>query len=130
MPGLIDAHWHALLAAVPQATALIADPGYLHIVAAEEAERALLRGFTTVRDCAGRAFALERAIDEEPTPGPRIFLSGAMISQTSGHGDFRSINDLPRFPAGDPLADLTLFVDPARHLRVIMKNGDRVHERA
>jgi imidazolonepropionase-like amidohydrolase len=30
---------------------------------------------------------------------------------------------------GDPVADLTLFADPARHLRVIMKNGDMVHER-
>jgi imidazolonepropionase-like amidohydrolase len=102
MPGLIDAHWHTILAAVPQATALTADPGYLHIVAAEEAERTLRRGFTTVRDCAGPSFALKRAIDERRTPGPRIFPSGAMISQTSGHGDFRSTNDLPRFPDGGP----------------------------
>ncbi|MFP3748281.1 amidohydrolase family protein, partial [Achromobacter sp. SIMBA_011] len=28
--------------------------------------------------------------------GPRIFPSGAMISQTSGHGDFRRRNELPR----------------------------------
>jgi imidazolonepropionase-like amidohydrolase len=49
----------------------------------------------------GPAFALKRAIDEGHVSGPRIFPSGAMISQTSGHGDFRSINELPRFP-GDP----------------------------
>ena len=102
MPGLIDAHWHAVLAAVPQATALTADPGYMHIVAAEEAERTVLRGFTTVRDCAGPSFALKRAIDEGKVTGPRIYPSGAMISQTSGHGDFRSTNDLPRFPNTGP----------------------------
>ena len=102
MPGLIDAHWHAILAAVPQAAALTADPGYLHIVAAEEAERTLLRGFTSVRDCAGPAFALKRAIDEGFVAGPRIYPSGAMISQTAGHGDFRSTTELPRFPNAGP----------------------------
>lgn len=98
MPGLIDAHWHTIMAAVPQATALTADPSYMHIVAAEEAERTLMRGFTSVRDAGGPAFGLKRAIDEGQIVGPRIFPSGAMISQTSGHADFRSVNELPRFP--------------------------------
>lgn len=102
MPGLIDAHWHATLAAVPQAIAMTSDPAYLHIIAAQEAERTVLRGFTTVRDCAGPSFALKRAIDEGQITGPRIYPSGAMISQTSGHGDYRSINDLPRFPNKSP----------------------------
>jgi imidazolonepropionase-like amidohydrolase len=98
MPGLIDAHRHTIMAAVPQATALTADPSYMHIVAAEEAERTLMRGFTSVRDAGGPAFGLKRAIDEGQIVGPRIFPSGAMISQTSGHADFRSVNELPRFP--------------------------------
>ncbi len=102
MPGLIDAHWHALLAAAPLATALTVDPGYIHIIAAEEAERTVLRGFTTVRDCAGPSFPLKRAIDEGNITGPRIYPSGAMISQTSGHGDFRSTIELPRFPNMGP----------------------------
>ena len=51
----------------------------------KEAQRTLMRGFTSVRD--GRAaFALKRAIDEGLVDGPRIYPSGAMISQTSGHG--------------------------------------------
>ncbi|NUR97697.1 MAG: amidohydrolase family protein, partial [Kribbellaceae bacterium] len=29
MPGLIDAHWHSLFAAVPLATAMLGDVGYL-----------------------------------------------------------------------------------------------------
>lgn len=96
MPGLIDAHWHATLCAIPQMVAMTADPGYLHILAAREAGRTLMRGFTTVRDAGGPAFALERAIREGIVSGPRIFPSGAMISQTSGHGDFRLRHEIPR----------------------------------
>ena len=48
-----------------------------------------MRGFTTVRDMGGPTFGLKRAIDEGVTVGPRIYPSGAFISQTAGHGDFR-----------------------------------------
>lgn len=101
MPGMIDAHWHALLAGIPQLVAVTADVPYVHLVAAQEAERTVLRGFTTVRDVGGPAFALKRAIDEGLVAGPRIYPSGAMISQTSGHGDFRMRTDLPRTPQTD-----------------------------
>lgn len=96
MPGMIDVHWHSILAAVSQFAAMSADIPYVHLVAAGEAERTVLRGFTTIRDVGGPSFALKRAIDEGRMPGPRIYPSGAMISQTSGHGDFRMRTDLPR----------------------------------
>ncbi|WP_425252106.1 amidohydrolase family protein [Janthinobacterium sp. NFX145] len=96
MPGLIDAHWHTMLAAINQVTAMTSDVGYLYLVAAQEAQRTLLRGFTSVRDTGGPSFALKRAIDEGIVDGPRIFPSGAMISQTSGHGDFRLRSEIPR----------------------------------
>ena len=96
MPGMIDAHWHSILAGISQMTAMTADIPYVHLVAAQEAERTVLRGFTTVRDVGGPSFALKRAIDEGRIAGPRIYPSGAMISQTSGHGDFRMRTDLPR----------------------------------
>jgi imidazolonepropionase-like amidohydrolase len=50
--------------------------------------RTLLRGSTSVRDMAGPSFSLTRAIDAGQVPGPRIWPSGAMISQTSVPGDF------------------------------------------
>jgi imidazolonepropionase-like amidohydrolase len=103
IPGLIDCHWHATLVGVTELTALTADIGYVHLVAAHEAGGTLMRGFTTVRDVGGPSFALKRAIDEGVVEGPRIFPSGAMISQTSGHGDFRLLNELPRTPR-DPLS--------------------------
>lgn len=95
MPGLIDAHWHTTMAAISKADLLGADIGYINLVAAAEARRTLLRGFTSVRDMAGPSFSLKRAIDLDLTPGPRIWPSGAMISQTSGHGDFRQAHEVP-----------------------------------
>lgn len=99
MPGLIDAHWHAFVAAVPMADALAADVGYLNLLAGRQASETLMRGFTSVRDMAGPVFGLKRAIDAGVVAGPRIWPSGAMISQTSGHGDFRMTYELPRAPA-------------------------------
>ena len=103
MPGLIDAHWHAFMAATPQLLLMTADPTYLHLLAARQAEATLMRGFTTVRDLGGPVFGLKRAIDEGVMIGPRIYPSGAFISQTSGHGDFRFSFELPR-TLGGPLS--------------------------
>jgi imidazolonepropionase-like amidohydrolase len=100
MPGLIDAHWHAAMAATPHMVLMTADPSYNHLLAARQAEATLARGFTTVRDMGGPVFGLKRAIDEGVMTGPRIYPSGAFISQTSGHGDFRFRFEVPRTPGG------------------------------
>lgn len=100
MPGLIDAHWHAMLVRLPPAAALSGDVGYNNIVAADEAADTLMRGFTTVRDLGGPAFGLKRGIDDGLVAGPRIYPSGAVITVTSGHGDFRQLSDLPRTIGG------------------------------
>ncbi len=96
MPGLIDAHAHASLMSMPMQAAMISDPAYIHITNAVQAEKTLMRGFTTLRDASGPVFGLKRAIDEGLIPGPRIYPAGAMISQTSGHGDFRMPHEVPR----------------------------------
>ena len=103
MPGLIDAHWHAFMTATPQMVLMTADPNYLQLMAARQAEATLMRGFTTVRDLGGPVFGLKRAIDEGIAIGPRIYPSGAFISQTSGHGDFRFSFEVPRV-LGGPLS--------------------------
>ena len=95
MPGLIDAHYHVMMASLPLSELMTADIGYINLAAAAEASRILLRGFTSIRDMAGPCFGLKRAIDTGLVPGPRIWPSGAMISQTSGHGDFRAPFDIP-----------------------------------
>ncbi|HEY0332444.1 MAG TPA: amidohydrolase family protein, partial [Stenotrophomonas sp.] len=96
MPGLIDAHWHSMLVGMPVQATMSADVGRLNIVAGVESGRTLMRGFTTVRDVGGSAFGLKIAIDRGDIPGPRIYPSGAMITVTSGHGDFREAWELPR----------------------------------
>ena len=75
---------------------LMGDVGHLNLVAGAEATDTLMRGFTTVRDVGGPAFGLKRAIDEGTVVGPRIYPSGAIITITSGHGDFRQPFEVPR----------------------------------
>jgi imidazolonepropionase-like amidohydrolase len=103
MPGLIDAHSHIAMMALPLSDALTADIGYQQIAAGKAAETVLLRGFTTVRDMGGGTFGLKRAIDSDLITGPRIFPSGALISQTGGHADLRLPYEIPR-TAIDPLS--------------------------
>ena len=95
MPGLTDCHWHNM-AAYMEGDVFAAGAGKLNLVAARGAEKTLMRGFTSVRDPGGPVFDLKAAIDEGLFVGPRIYAAGAMISQTSGHGDFRSTIDIPR----------------------------------
>jgi imidazolonepropionase-like amidohydrolase len=92
MPGLIDTHVHL---SIPAGFGQLqqASWDYAGALMAEAAHAMLLRGFTTVRDMGGPVFGLKRAIDEGKVIGPRIYPSGALISQTGGHGDFRSFAD-------------------------------------
>jgi imidazolonepropionase-like amidohydrolase len=96
MPGLIDMHWHAMMVRPTPAELLTGDIGHLNLVAGAEATDTLMRGFTTVRDVGGPVFGLKQAIDEGIVTGPRIYPSGAIITITSGHGDFRQPFDVPR----------------------------------
>lgn len=96
MPGLIDMHWHTMMVRPSVQVLLTADVGYINLVAGAEATDTLMRGFTTVRDLGGPAFGLKRAIDEGTVVGPRIYPSGAIITVTGGHGDFRQPFELPR----------------------------------
>lgn len=98
MPGLIDAHWHTFMARPSMALASTAPFPFITLLASAEAEATLMRGFTSVRDLGGPAFGLKLAIDRGVVAGPRIWPSGAMISQTGGHGDFRMLSEIPATP--------------------------------
>ena len=102
MPGLIDAHTHLMFAGITQQTIMMADIGFVNLVAGKTAEQTLLRGFTSVRDLGGPVLGLKQAIDLGITIGPRIWPSGAFISQTGGHGDFRLPNEVPRLSNTGP----------------------------
>jgi imidazolonepropionase-like amidohydrolase len=104
MPGMIDVHVHLTFGSMllkdlynPATT-----PAKAGAAAAASAGQMLLRGFTAVRDMGGPIFPLKQAIDSGKTPGPRIWPSGAIISQTSGHGDFRTPTERSRRFFGKP----------------------------
>ncbi|MDP6415733.1 MAG: amidohydrolase family protein [Gammaproteobacteria bacterium] len=69
------------------------DQSYLAALSMQAAEKVLMHGWTTVRDMGGPSQGLARAIDEGIAVGPHVYPSAMFISQTSGHGDFRGLND-------------------------------------
>ena len=97
MPGLTDVHWHVMFNSPSIPTLMASDMSYLTLLGAKSAEADLMRGFTTVRDVGGNPFGIKKAIDQGLIVGPRIYPSGPMISQTSGHSDNRGPND-PDYP--------------------------------
>ncbi|PNU06924.1 hypothetical protein A8V01_01390 [Novosphingobium guangzhouense] len=99
MPGLTDAHWH--MSAVKGSSWMGPQDAVSIALVLKDAERQLKRGFTTVRDTAGAVFGIRDAIEQGIVPGPRCYPSGAAISQTSGHGDFDPVEELPPTMGGD-----------------------------
>ena len=98
MPGMIDVHVHLTFGALTMPQLLSPDltPQSAEMAAAEQSKAMLLRGFTSVRDMGGPIFGLKAGIDSGKYQGPRVWPSGATISQTSGHGDFRLPNERSR----------------------------------
>jgi len=88
MPGFVGCHEH-LMMQMSLGSILTNDTRYVACLATQTTTAYLMQGWTSVRDTAGNTFALKKSIDEGHCLGPRIFPCGAMISQTSGHGDMR-----------------------------------------
>ena len=107
MPGLIDGHAHVMINndfGPVEHNMTPYDIAYNSVIVMD---RFLQDGFTSVRDMGGPAFGLARAIDSGTVVGPRLYPSGAFISQTSGHGDFRDRAD-PGYSPNDS-GDLSNF---------------------
>ena len=90
MPGLTDAHVH-----VCAVDGNIAEqhrynpPSLIAAKALRRIEQALMQGYTTVRDAGGTDYGLREAVSSGLYPGPRLLVSGRVLSQTGGHGDKR-----------------------------------------
>jgi imidazolonepropionase-like amidohydrolase len=127
-PGFIELHMHLSLHYPPgphkahsSATGAYAVP---------VAKFFLDHGFTTVRDAGGTHPDLARAFNSGVLPGPRVFPAGAVVSQTSGHGDFRHRYEAhPAHTGGSPYmpADLSVLADgedaTLTAVRENLKNG-------
>ncbi|GAB3493730.1 metal-dependent hydrolase family protein [Nocardiopsis coralliicola] len=90
MPGLIDAHVHPTAFSADLGAAMDHAPSYVASYAASSLTAMLRRGFTTVRDVAGGDWGLAQAVEEGLIDGPRLMFGGKALSQTGGHGDFRT----------------------------------------
>ncbi len=90
MPGLTDAHVH-----VCAVEGNIAEqhrynpPSLIAAKSLRRVEQALMQGFTTVRDAGGADYGFREAVSSGLYPGPRMLVSGRVLSQTGGHGDKR-----------------------------------------
>ena len=106
VPGLIDGHTHLTCSASDRMVADAFDDDDLTatIRATDHAHAALRAGITTLRDCGSRHRVVSRlreAIRLGITSGPRLLLSGSVITTTGGHMYFvgREVDDpleLPR----------------------------------
>ena len=123
-PGFIDLHVH-LASHVPSAQ-FDAFNTLHNVYAAIVSKHYLDSGFTSIRDAGGTHPHFARAINAGDIPGPRVFPSGAYLSQTAGHGDFRSSTDgNPSLDGSDPyLYDGTsVIVDGVdKHLAAAREN--------
>ena len=93
VPGLIDGHVHLQFDAGKTAEGIVGrhiaatDP-QLAMRALNNAQSALAAGVTTIRDCGGRMalnLQVRDVIDSAEAVGPRLLVSGAQITTSSGH---------------------------------------------
>lgn len=89
LPGLIDCHVHVTAVHHDVLRLAMQPPSLITAQAKDVLAGMLSRGFTTVRDAAGADFGLQEAVERGLFEGPRLFISGAPLSQTGGHADIR-----------------------------------------
>jgi len=123
-PGFIDLHVH-LTSHVPSKLG-DAHSTVVGAIANDVARHFLDSGFTTIRDAAGTHPDLARAIEQGIVYGPRVFPSGAVLSQTGGHGDWRHTSaPHPVLESGSPYmaSDQAVLVDGVdQHLAATREN--------
>ncbi|WP_341915025.1 amidohydrolase family protein [Ferrovibrio terrae] len=93
LPGLIDAHFHAVLVEANLAKLGGMPKSLLGQHARAMLEAAMQRGFTTVRDAGGADYGLAMATEVGLIAGPRLFYAGRVLSPTGGHGDSRGLEE-------------------------------------
>jgi imidazolonepropionase-like amidohydrolase len=93
IPGLIDMHSHLAI----HEGMLDGRDGFdqmaIGALSQERMRSYLDQGFTTARDAGGNVLGLAKAQRLGRIPGPKIYASGAFLSQTGGHGDTGRFND-------------------------------------
>ncbi len=131
MPGLLDAHVHMAMIDLDSAAEAALPPAVLALRIAGVIEATLDAGFTTVRDAGGLDWGFKEAVRLGLIRGPRIFISGAFLSQTGGHGDHRERTSRATFPVVPGLTSESILADGADAVRwaareVLRRGADQV----
>ncbi|TME13911.1 MAG: amidohydrolase family protein [Chloroflexi bacterium] len=131
MPGLLDAHVHLAMLELDPLKEAALPPAVLALRIARNIEAALAAGFTTVRDAGGLDWGFKQAVRLGLIRGPRLFISGAFISQTGGHGDHRARSDRGTFPVVPGLTSESILADGPDAVRraareVLRRGADQV----
>lgn len=87
MPGVFDCHLHVALSSIDGYECLRRPITEWVLETAQQARATLEAGVTFVRDCGGADAGIRDAITRGYVPGPTLFVSIVLISQTGGHGD-------------------------------------------
>ena len=95
MPGLIDMHSHLCLRNGMIEFRTDYDQMAAGAYTAIAMQDYLDQGFTTARDAGCNILGVAKAVNNGIVPGPRLFPSGAFLSQTGGHADTGFFNDVP-----------------------------------
>ena len=91
IPGLIDLHVHVDCSGGDILQENITSDAYRVLRAAKSVQNTLAAGFTTIRDMGARNYidiALRDAINDGLVKGPRLYVSGKMITPTQAGTDF------------------------------------------
>ena len=95
IPGLIDMHSHLCI----QEGMLVGRDNYDQMAMGARTAKSMLQyldqGFTTARDVGCNVLGIAKAVNNGLIDGPRIFPAGGFLSQTGGHADTGSFNDVP-----------------------------------
>jgi len=131
MAGLLDAHVHLAVIDLDPLAEVALPPAVLALQIARNLEATLDAGFTTVRDAGGLDWGFKEAVRLGLIRGPRLFISGAFISQTGGHGDHLARTSTVTFPTVPGLTSESILADGPDAVRraareVLRRGADQV----
>lgn len=117
MPGLIDCHVHVVAETLDLWGNMIAPASLAALRAARVMEKALSRGFTTLRDLGGADIGLAQGVTDRLIDGPRLIICGKGLTTTGGHADLRKRTDDRHGLFSDRVGSMGLIVDGVDNVR-------------
>mmetsp|Transcript_33099 Transcript_33099/g.59650 ORF Transcript_33099/g.59650 Transcript_33099/m.59650 type:complete len:451 (-) Transcript_33099:233-1585(-) len=125
MPGMIDMHSHLAIQEGMLEGRDEFDQMSMGAMCAADCLDYLAQGFTTCRDAGGNVLGIAKAVRLDRIYGPRIYPSGAFISQTGGHGDTGCCFDKPGTMDALEEAGFSYICDSVAEVKKAVRNNFR-----